>query len=321
MSRSTLPRRALGLVALALLAAVLAARIGRAPLLFDALALGQSHLSVAAGALAAGALALRSWRTAAAGALAAGLALASTPALWTSAARPAAEGPTAALTVATANLNFRNARLPELTEALLALDADLLVTQETPEALLAPEGRLAATYPHLRWWRHEDGPGALAIWSRLPFAEPAERERQGSHPQHLFATVALPGGGRLQVMAVHMGWDRLRQQEWTLQDFNRFWPSMRPPTLVAGDFNAAPSSAALRRVADITRTEVLGGYRPTWTGGSAEFPLRLPAFAGLPVDHLLVSPGIGAEGARTADLPGSDHRAVAARLIVPDRAP
>lgn len=317
--RSPIDRLAPALLAVPALL-IAGAQVGRTPMLFDVLAVLQLHAAVLAGLLAVVALAVgrRRLSLAAAGVAAAGVAL--TPAAWTSAARPAAEGPTTALTLVSANLFHANDRLAPLRAALLDLDADVLVTQETPIALLTPEDPLAAAYPHRRHWISATQ-GGMAIWSRLPLVEHAPGDREGMHPQHLFASLALPRGGRLQIAALHMGWSSLLGQEWTLSDFNRFWRAIHPPTVVAGDFNAAPSSAALRRVTDITRTQVLGGWRPTWVGGADGIPLRLPWWAGLPVDHVTVSDGIGADWARTAALPGSDHRAVVVRLHVPDVAP
>ena len=317
--RSRLDRFVLGLLAVPTLL-IAGAQVGRVPMLFDVLAVLQLHAAVVAGLLAFAALAMRRRRLSLAAAAIAAAGVALTPAAWTSASRPAAQGPTTALTLVSANLYHANERLDPLRAALLALDADIMATQETPLALLKPEDPLAAAYPHRRHWVSATQ-GGMAIWSRLPLIDTAPGDREGTHPQHLFASLALPKGGRLQIAVLHMGWSNLLAQDWTLADFNRFWRAIHPPTVVAGDFNAAPSSAALRRVTDITRTQVLGGWRPTWVGGADNVPVRLPWWAGLPVDHVAVSDGIGAEWARTAELPGSDHRAVVVRLHVPDVAP
>jgi endonuclease/exonuclease/phosphatase (EEP) superfamily protein YafD len=300
-------------LALALVALALAALSGRAPYALDALSAVLVPLAGVAAMSAGAFLALRRRGAAALAALAAAVAAGGAAEVWTDPARPAAPGPSREITFATANVFLENPDLSGLVRALAALDADVLVTQETPHALLeAPE--LTALYPHRRTLQTPDTRGGPAIWSRLPFA-PADTDRAGVHPNHLIASLDAGLPRPVQVMVLHFASPLYGGQGWQHADFHRFWPLLRAPLIVAGDFNAAPWSATARRVEDITRTRVLGGYRPSWFGGAHGIP-PLPAPLGLPIDHILVSPGIGATGARTAPLPGSDHHAIVARLIV-----
>jgi endonuclease/exonuclease/phosphatase (EEP) superfamily protein YafD len=301
-------------VALALAALALAALSGRAPYALDALSAALVPLA-GASALAAGVfLALPRPGAAVLAAFAAALAAGGAAEVWTDPARAPAPGPSRGITFATANVFHANPRLPELARALAALEADVLVTQETPRALLDSPGPLADLYPHRRAWMAPGARGGPAIWSRLPFV-PDERDRAGGHPNHLIASLDAGLPRPLQAMVLHFASPLYGGQAWQHADFHRFWPLLEAPLVVAGDFNAAPWSATVRRVEDITRTRVLGGHRPTWFGGAGALA-ALPAPLGLPIDHILVSPGIGAAWARTAPLPGSDHNAVVARLIV-----
>ena len=121
------------------------------------------------------------------------------------------------------------------------------------------------------------------------------------------------------MLALHFDWPIVGAQAWQAEDFHRFWSRSRAPLVVAGDFNAAPWSALVRRVEDITRTQVLPGWRPSFFGGVGGRSGLLSVPFGLPVDHVLVSDGIGAAQARTVALPGADHRAVVVRLSAPLR--
>jgi endonuclease/exonuclease/phosphatase (EEP) superfamily protein YafD len=92
---------------------------------------------------------------------------------------------------------------------------------------------------------------------------------------------------------------------------NRARPA--PESFIVGDLNAGPWHPAFRR---LTRSKwrdaanVVGqGLRPTWPSWS---PLPIS-----PVDHVLVSPGLGVAGADTLAIAGSNHRALIATLVIP----
>ncbi len=81
-----------------------------------------------------------------------------------------------------------------------------------------------------------------------------------------------------------------------------------------GDFNAAPWSEALRRAETASGTRLINGLRLTWSGS---VPPGVPMPPGLPLDHILISPGIGVERIKAVTLHGSDHKAVVADLQIP----
>lgn len=313
-----LSRRLAALLALALLAAAVGAAMDRAPGIAALLALLQVHASVLGAALAVAAVAA-GWRGPA---LAAGLAAILGAAgvaepLLRPAERPAAAGPTLSIAFATANLNLRNPDLDALREALGRLGADVLVTQETPRALFDSPGALAETFPHRRRAEFDGGDGGPAIWSRFPLRDSAPGDAEGPHPSHLIVTLDLPDGGRLQVMTLHFAWPAFDGQARQVADFARFRARLSSPLVVAGDFNAPPWSRAVRQVERVAGVQAPGGWRPTWIGGGADVPLRLPHWSGLPIDHLAVSPGIGIGAVGRTPLPGSDHLALTADLRVP----
>lgn len=82
--------------------------------------------------------------------------------------------------------------------------------------------------------------------------------------------------------------------------------------LLLGDFNATLDHSELRRVLDrgyVDAADVTGtGLVPTWSRGLSP-PLTL--------DHLLVDERIHVADSEVRALPGSDHRAVIAGLLVP----
>ncbi|MGW5050541.1 endonuclease/exonuclease/phosphatase family protein [Actinokineospora sp. NPDC004072] len=85
------------------------------------------------------------------------------------------------------------------------------------------------------------------------------------------------------------------------------------PRILAGDFNATLDHPALTRLIDrgyADAAELTGeGLRPTWS----QAPFGPP----VTIDHVLVDRRITAASVAVYDLPGSDHNAVVAELVLP----
>ncbi len=73
--------------------------------------------------------------------------------------------------------------------------------------------------------------------------------------------------------------------------------------IVAGDVNATLDHRLLRAVG-----------RSAGPSGIGTWPTRLPRWAGIRIDHVLLPEGVESSGASVHDVPGSDHRAVLVRL-------
>ncbi|WP_141566474.1 endonuclease/exonuclease/phosphatase family protein [Pseudonocardia sp. N23] len=94
------------------------------------------------------------------------------------------------------------------------------------------------------------------------------------------------------------------------------WCSANTPTVVAGDLNSTFDQSVLRDAArgcDDAATQRGQGLTPTWGPGGRT--------VGPQIDHVLATSGIEAESVRFLDLPGSDHRAVLVRLVLPTGQP
>jgi endonuclease/exonuclease/phosphatase family metal-dependent hydrolase len=91
----------------------------------------------------------------------------------------------------------------------------------------------------------------------------------------------------------------------------------RRPDLVLGDLNATldnpPFRSFVRRAGLADAAEQAGsGWQPTWpVGGARGVPLPLAA-----IDHVLVGPRLAAVDTRTATVAGTDHKALAADLVL-----
>ena len=233
---------------------------------------------------------------------------------------------TGAIVVAT--LNVRNTadrwrdRAPLLVEQLVALDPDVIALQEVrrfPDQArrIAREGwevrRTFKTGPKRAW-------EGLAVLSRLPFDGGTGRLRlRGQSRVAQRVTVAVPGGGTLDVYNVHLADGdetvRARQARRLLA-----WMGERPdrPAVLVGDCNSRPGSAPVRALSARLRSayaEVHGKEPPrTLVGGS-----------GTVLDYVFVNDRVTVLAARLAfDQPApddprlfpSDHFGLAATIAV-----
>lgn len=117
----------------------------------------------------------------------------------------------------------------------------------------------------------------------------------------------------LVVSAVHPRSPRLlRSNARWRDDLDALRPLCRAGEVLAGDFNATPDHSLMRALHDAdcrsAAVQAGEGWRATWTGGPFGF-LR-PT-----LDHVLTSGGWTSASAEILPLPGSDHRAVAARVV------
>lgn len=283
----------------------------------DLLAHFRLHLLGLSGIIALAALVLRArgalWRAVAA----AVLALAGLGPLWEGSG-PAGTG--RPVTVATANLYWHNERPEEMRRAVLAADADILLTVETSRERVGGAGAFAEAYPHY-FVQHPGSPDwRLVLWSRLPI-------REGGHvlldPEHgaaygVQAVVEIAPGRTLSVLGLHLEHVSVGSQGAQVEALGRLAADLPRPLVVMGDFNATAWSWAVHRAEALTGTRRVGGVTRTWHGHYPTPLVRVPEPFGLPIDHVLVSPEIGVEQIGTLGIPGSDHDAVRAVLRIPD---
>jgi endonuclease/exonuclease/phosphatase (EEP) superfamily protein YafD len=221
-----------------------------------------------------------------------------------------------------ANLWNRNAQPQALAAMLRAAGADILITSETPRAVVGGTGGLEATYPyHLvhsgagEWMR-------TAIWSKYPLREGTLYLNNTVAPTGAAAIADLGDGTTLGLIGAHFSrpFEGLhRMQVEALGPMAEKLTAQEPgrPLIIAGDFNASPWIPAVARAAEVTNTRILGGYRVTWKGHyqTSFGPLTEPW--GHQIDQMLLSSGIGVETVETLPLPGSDHRGLLVRLRIP----
>lgn len=128
------------------------------------------------------------------------------------------------------------------------------------------------------------------------------------------AAIDLPRGRTLRLVEVHPYPPlRNRTEEWTSALEGMPDAGAGIPWVLAGDFNATLDHAELRDLLDRGYRDAADqtgkGLEPTWPVGRRLLPVT--------IDHVLADERIGISDYEVIDLPGSDHRAIFARLVLP----
>ncbi|MEU7532044.1 endonuclease/exonuclease/phosphatase family protein [Saccharothrix sp. NPDC042600] len=195
-------------------------------------------------------------------------------------------------------------------------EVDVLAFQELTPAMVADLDRagLDDVLPH-RVFLDAPGASGAGIASRFPLtprtlAAPSSLGQAG-------ALVDLPGPD-LEVVSVHPmppvvtdGPDQWQRDMAGLPepDHNGL------VRVLAGDFNSTLDHVGMRRLLNqgyVDAADQVGaGLEPTWPSGGGVWPPPVT------IDHVLVDGRCPVEDFDVVDLPGSDHRAVIARFVVP----
>jgi endonuclease/exonuclease/phosphatase (EEP) superfamily protein YafD len=237
--------------------------------------------------------------------------------------QPPASGP--ALRLLTANLQLGRAAAAPLVELARRTGADVLFVQELTDEAAARLQRagLSALLPHRITQAVADGAGGGGIYARHPLSDglpvPPASLAQPS------ARLDLPSGQSVQLVCVHARppkpWPGDAVARWR-GELSILPPPGDTPVILAGDFNATLDHAQLRRLLR------LGHHDAALQAGNALVSTWRPEPAGCPallaIDHILIDPRCAVRATSVHRLPGSDHRALYARLRLPaqaDRSP
>ena len=228
--------------------------------------------------------------------------------------RAASDTPGRTLVVMSANLKFGHADTATVLRLVREHDVDVLSLQElTPTALARLDAAGVADVLPARVVRPDASWSGLGLLARAPLRAVAPRRPRPE--TRLEAVLAPRGGAALRLVAVHPlpPVSRANTRAWS--DALRSLPGPRAgtvPRILLGDFNATLDHHELRRVIDrgyVDAADGTGqGLRPTWptTGG------RPP----ITIDHVLLPSPIRIRRMSLHDVPGSDHRALIAELVV-----
>lgn len=272
---------------------------------FDSVAHFRLHLAVALGLASGLVMLVRAPRFAAAGMVVAAASLASLA--------PAVPNADAAvgrpdLVLVQYNSLFRNPTPREIAVQIRAADADVVTLQEVSRKTTEILQELEPDYPYQVVCPFRTV-GGVAVLSRTPAVQQGCAEGEG------FAWLRTEIRGRAVTMAsLHLHWPFPYEQSGQIDRLAEAFSALPQPTILGGDFNAAPWSHNVARVAKATGTRVAGGLRLSWQVGLPGIG-RIPM---LPIDQVLVPPDVTAVSAALGAMAGSDHLPVIARLAFGD---
>lgn len=222
----------------------------------------------------------------------------------------ASVGETPAITAIQLNLSFRNSA-PEAVAAFIRREhADVVTLQEVTRKTGRVMELLKEDYP-FQVLCDFSNVGGVAVLSRLPRAPGVS---QGCVEGQGMAWLRVMAGGRpISVASLHLHWPYPFRQGAQIGQLENHLRDIPRPVILAGDFNSAPWSHAVDRIAVATDTAIAGGLRLSF---DIRFNGWTPPIA-MPIDHILLPDGIAPLEVRLGPGPGSDHRSVIARLALP----
>ncbi|MCO5063096.1 MAG: endonuclease/exonuclease/phosphatase family protein [Rhizobiaceae bacterium] len=193
-------------------------------------------------------------------------------------------------------------RDPKAVIALIAREyPDVITLEEVTDRWRGELDHISAAYPYRLDCRVEKF--STLILSRRPMDK---GHNPYCAPNGRIGLAQIDFNGRvIDVMALHLPWPWPSDQTEMIEEHAPLLQLLGETAIAAGDFNAAPWSAAVRKVVEFggfTRLEHVG---PTWIGHHI-----LPAglkFLGLPIDQVMTKGRIVVHSARTLEPVGSDH--------------
>jgi endonuclease/exonuclease/phosphatase (EEP) superfamily protein YafD len=227
------------------------------------------------------------------------------------------------LTVMQFNARYGNREVGDFVVAVLrdpAARPQIIVVEEASPLVLSQLLPLYALYPH-KLARAEFGPYGVALFSQLPIRGDESRRMPNDRNHYLRLRLQLPQiGADLTLIEVHavspLGFQAgLRRNAELAFIAGLAAQAADGPTILVGDLNVTPYSPQFRALERISG--LASNLRARWPVGT--WPSWLPAWAAIPIDHLLVSPQIQVLDRRVGPSFGSDHYAVTTRLRVFDQ--
>jgi len=216
--------------------------------------------------------------------------------------------------VMSVNLQYGRADAATVLQLVRDHDVDILSLQElTPAAVGRLDAAGVARLLPARSLRMDPGWSGLGLLARAPLRAVAPSHKS---PEAQLQAVLRPGDGTaLRVVAVHplppVSRDNTRHWRTALRSL----PGPREggaPRVLLGDFNATLDHHELRRLLGrgyVDAADAMGdGLRPTWPTTSRRPPLT--------IDHVLFGAPIEVRRVSVHDVPGTDHRAVIAELVL-----
>ncbi|MCW1382714.1 endonuclease/exonuclease/phosphatase family protein [Novosphingobium sp. KCTC 2891] len=225
----------------------------------------------------------------------------------------AATTPMAKMRIASFNVYKDNARLPEAIAWVLDQHADAVVLIEANMHQRTEFSALLRTYPYAAACAENLHCSTVILTRRPPGHIWHHAQGDPENRKTLSAVTVLLDLGciHLPLTAAHFSrpWP-LGSQRGDLRHLGEVMRHMGRDGLLIGDFNSAPWTFAMRRIAASGHLRLASGPRPTWPSAAASLP---PA---LPLDQFYAGSAVTIANVHTGPDLGSDHRPLVADIAV-----
>jgi len=201
------------------------------------------------------------------------------------------------------NLNFRNKNLDKVQDCLLKKSIDIATFQEVTHAHKAKLEELKDKYPYQAYCEFATVGGEM-ILSKYSFTGNGGCVKgQGLVWREIDA-----GNKKFSLVSLHLHWPYPYGQYNQITTLSKELEKIKGSIIVAGDFNAAPWSHAVDRIAKASHSRIISGIR--WSI-KVDTPIA-PVW--LPIDHILSSGFISEQITTGKDL-GSDHLPILSTFV------
>jgi endonuclease/exonuclease/phosphatase (EEP) superfamily protein YafD len=200
---------------------------------------------------------------------------------------------------------------------ILATGADVVAMQELGDFSPAERARLRAVYPE---WAPCPPMCDLALLSKRPWTDVGSETAGGEEAFALYGRTTAPDGRPVEVLTTHYAWPAPpRRQSHQRAELASLVAKLAgsPDLIVAGDFNLAPWTSALKRQD--------GAFKPltrrtravfSWPANVARLYVPFP-FPLLPIDQIYAAPAWRTVALKRLPRSGSDHYGVTVTLARP----
>jgi endonuclease/exonuclease/phosphatase (EEP) superfamily protein YafD len=203
-----------------------------------------------------------------------------------------------------ANVLASNNQYQKLLDLVTEEDPDMVFLQEINNDWLAGITSLRSEYPYY-YTEPRAGNFGIAVFSKLPFDSVLHVDSPPLGYPTITATVSIDDKDIALISShptIPLGTKLHAARNEQLESLAERVQSADTPVVLLGDFNASvwdPRYRNLEQSTGLLNTRRGFGVLPTW-------PTFMP-FAMIPIDHVLVSEGIGVIDMRTGNGIGSDH--------------
>jgi endonuclease/exonuclease/phosphatase (EEP) superfamily protein YafD len=213
-----------------------------------------------------------------------------------------------------ANVLKINRNYQAVPDAVEQSNADIVVLQEVTDEWSEHIKELSTKFPYFAIEPRQGGAG-LAMFSRYPFADLERLKLDDTDHLAMLGRVKI-NDGLLTVLSMHpttpITPTKFKNRNRQFSEAAELLKKIEGPRVLIGDLNITMWSPYFRQLIETSglRDSRVGfGFNPTW-------PVPLPSFLRLPIDHCLVSKDIQVEQFQLGNPTGSDHRPIIVDLIL-----